>query len=114
MITGPTPDQITIGLLVLAGLGLISIWTSGARAGRKTERAVREVTRVGGTAVRTVITAAVLTGVQWATLSLTGDPVVWAVALGLPALFAGTTVARLLAVTEVIRTIPRHARGGGR
>lgn len=109
-----TPDMITLGLLVLAGLGLISIWTSGARAGRKSERAVREVTRIGGTAVRTLATAAVLVGVQWAALSLTGDPVVWAVTLGLPALFAGTTVARLLAVTEVIRTIPRNARGGGR
>lgn len=109
-----TPDQITIGLLVLAGLGLVSVWTSGARAGKKTERAVREVTRIGGTAVRTVLTAAVLVGVQWATLSSTGDPVAWAVALGVPALFAGTTVARLLAVTEVIRTLPRNARGGGR
>jgi hypothetical protein len=107
-----TPDQITIGLVVLAGLGLVSIWTSGARTGKKAERAVREVTRIGGTAVRTVLTAAVLVGVQWAALTMTGDPVVWAVALGLPALFAGTTVARLLAVTEVIRTIPRHARGG--
>src|SRR5687767_8300438 len=104
-----TAEQITIGLLVLAGLGLVSIWTAGARAGRKGERAVREVTRMGGVALRTVLTAGVLVGVQWAALSLSGDPVVWAVALGLPALFAGTTVARLLAVTEVIRTIPRHA-----
>ena len=109
-----TLDPITIGLLVLAGLGLISIWTSGARTGRRSERAVREVTRIGGTAVRTIVTAGVLVSVQWAALSLTGDPIIWAVTLGLPALFAGTTVARLLAVTEVIRTIPRDARRGGR
>jgi hypothetical protein len=109
-----TSEHVTIGLIVLAGLGLISIWTSGARTGKKTERAVREVTRMGGTAVRTVVTAAVIVGVQWAVIALTTSPTAWAVALGLPALFAGTTVARLLAVTEVIRTIPRNARGGGR
>lgn len=107
-------EQMTVGLVVLAGIGLVSIWTSGARTGRKAERAVREVTRMGGTAVRTAVTAAVIVGVQWAVLTLTTSPTAWAVALGLPALFAGTTVARLLAVTEVIRTIPRHARPGGR
>lgn len=107
-----TPDQVMVGLVVLAGLGLVSVWTSGARAGRKSARAVREVTRVGGSAVRVVVAAGVLVGVQWAVLSLTAEPVVWAVALGLPGLFAGITVARSLAVTEVIRTIPRHARGG--
>ncbi len=42
---------------------------------------------------------------QWAVVSLTGSPVAWAVALGLPALFAGATAARLLAVTQVIRVV---------
>lgn len=107
-----TPGQITIGLLALAGLGLLSIWTSGARTGRKAERATREVTRVAGSAVRTTVTAAVIVAAQWAALTLTRHPAVWAVALALPALFAGVTVARLLAVTEVVRTVHGSGRGG--
>jgi hypothetical protein len=104
---------VTTGLVVLAGLGLVFVFRSGAKAGRNSERAVREVTRIGGNAVRMLVTAAVVVGVQWAALVATPDPVVWAVVLGLPALFAGTTVARLLAVTEVIRTTGR-VRGSGR
>jgi Na+-driven multidrug efflux pump len=113
-----TSDPKMIGLVVLAGLGLLAVFSSGAKAGRKSERAVREVTRIGGNAARMLVTAAVIVGVQWAALFATGDPVVWAVVLGLPALFAGTTVARLFAVTEVIRTTGRvrgsGRRGGGR
>jgi hypothetical protein len=86
-----TSDQTMIGLAVLAGVGLLFIFTSGAKAGRMSERAVREVTRIGGNAARMMVTAVVIVGVQWAALFATTDPVVWAVALGLPALFAGTT-----------------------
>jgi uncharacterized oligopeptide transporter (OPT) family protein len=95
---------ITVGA-VLAGLGMLMVWSSGARAGRRSERAVREVTRVSGALARTVVAAGVITGAQWAVVSLTGSPVAWAVALGLPALFAGATVSRLLAVTQVIRVV---------
>jgi hypothetical protein len=103
---------ITVGL-VLGGLGLVMVWSSGARAGRRSERAVREVTRLGGALTRTVIAAGVITGAQWAVVGLTDSPGAWAVALGLPALFAGATVARLLAVTQIIRTVhdPRYGRG---
>jgi hypothetical protein len=105
-----TTQSTTIGLLVLAALGLLSIWTSGARTGRKAERAVREVTRLTGTVGRTLATAAGIVGVQWVVLSLTTHPVALGVVLGVPALFAGVTVARLLAVTEVVRTLPRGGR----
>ncbi len=108
---------ITVGV-VLAGLDAVMVWSSGARAGRRSERAVREVTRMSGAVTRTVLAAGVITGAQWAVVSLTGSVTAWAVALGLPALFAGATVARLLAVTEVIRTTGRvrgsGRRGGGR
>jgi uncharacterized oligopeptide transporter (OPT) family protein len=95
---------ITVGA-VLAGLGMLMVWSSGARTGRRSERAVREITRVSGALTRTVVAAGVITGAQWAVVSLTGSPVAWAVALGLPALFAGATAARLLAVTQVIRVV---------
>src|SRR3954447_21789377 len=124
-----TSDQMMIGLAMLAGLGLLAVFTSGAKAGRNSERAVREATRIGGNAVRMGGTAAVVVGAQWApaagvagggwvALVAPAEPVVWAVVLELPALFAGTTVARLLAVTEVVRTTGRvrgsGRRGGGR
>lgn len=105
-----TTQTMSIVLAVLAGLGLLSIWTSGARTGRKAERATREITRMTGTAGRTVVTAAVIVGVQWAVLTITTHAVAIGVVLGLPALFAGVTVARLLAVTEVVRTVPRGGR----
>ncbi|QYN35186.1 hypothetical protein K1T35_43805 [Pseudonocardia sp. DSM 110487] len=106
-----TTQQVAVGLLVLAGLAMASIWTSGARAGRNSERAVREVTRMTGTAGRTLAAAAVIVGTQWAVVALTSNAIAIGVALGLPALFAGTTIARLLAVTTVVRTLPR---GGAR
>lgn len=106
------PVTWTYVLLGLAGLGLVSVFTSGAKAGRKAERATREVTRLSGTVVRTAVTAVVIVGVQWSVIALTTDPVILGVALGLPALFAAVTVARLLAVTEVVRTV--HAGRGGR
>jgi hypothetical protein len=103
---------ITVGL-VLGGLGLVMVWSSGAHAGRRSERAVREVTRLGGALTRTAVAASVITGTQWAVMSLTDSPGAWAAALGLPALFAGATVARLFAVTQIIRTVheARHGRG---
>lgn len=105
-----TTEHVTVGLLVLAGLAMVSIWGSGARAGRKSERATRETTRMTGTAGRALVSAAVIVGAQWAVVALTDDPIAIGIALGLPALFAGTTIARLLAVTEVVRTVNRGGR----
>lgn len=107
MITQPV---LVGGLLVLAGIVLVSVFGSGARTGRKAERATREITRIGGNAGRALLVAALIVGVQWAVITWAPYPIALAVALGLPALFAGTTVARLLAVTTVVRTV--NARGG--
>lgn len=49
----------------------------------------------------------VIAGLQWATLTQTRAPGVLAVVLGLPALLAGVTVARLFTVREL-----RHQPGG--
>jgi hypothetical protein len=105
-----TSENVMTGLLVLAGLVLAFTWTAGARAGRVAERSVREVTRLTGNAARAVGAGAVIVGVQWATIATTEHPAAVGVALGVPALFAGSTVARLLAVTQVIRTLPPGSR----
>jgi hypothetical protein len=71
---------------------------------------VREVTRMTGNAVRTLVTAALIVAIQFAVISWWPNPTALAIALIVPALFAGAAVARLLAVTEIVST----TRGGHR
>jgi hypothetical protein len=54
----------------------------------------------------------VIVAIQWAVVALSTDPRAWGVALGVPALFAGTAIARMFSVTELAHTQP--SRKGGR
>ncbi|MGH3824964.1 MAG: hypothetical protein ACRDRA_19320 [Pseudonocardiaceae bacterium] len=107
-----TPSQINLALVVVAGLGALAAFRSGARGAYRVARHTQEVTRMGGNLGRTLGTAAVIVGMQWAVVSLTSDPRAWAVALGVPALFAGSVIARMFSVTEVIHGSTH--RGGRR
>lgn len=78
---------VLVGLLVLAGLGAIAAFRSGARGAYKVTRQTQEVTRMGGNLARALGTAAVIVGIQWAVVAFTSDPRAWGVALGVPALF---------------------------
>lgn len=100
--------QVTVALVVLAGLGLISVWTSGARAGRTVERATQAAGRRSSTAGRALLTAGLIVGVQWAVIAYGAPPLVIAAVLGVPALAAGAAVARLSSVRE----LPRSIHGG--
>jgi hypothetical protein len=93
-----------------AGLGVLVAFRSGARSAYRVARHTQEVTRMGGNLTRALGTTAVIVAMQWAVVSLTSDPRAWGVALGVPALFAGATIARLFSVTEIIQT-PTHRRG---
>lgn len=84
-----TSEAAVFGVLVLAGLGLVSVWTSGTRIGRR-------VARSASVAARATVTALVLTAVQWAVLAHTTNAAVWAAVLGAPAMFAGVSLARLV------------------
>ena len=98
-------------MLALAGLGVLVAFRSGARSGHRIARHTQEVTRMGGNLTRALGTAAVIVAVQWAVMLFTSDPRAWAVALGVPALFAGAAIARLSSVTEIIHTpTPRKGR----
>lgn len=101
------PGVVVIGLVVLAGLGVLAAFRSGARGAYKVARQTQEVTRMGGNTARALATAAVITGIQWSVVALTTDPRAWAVALGVPALFAGSVIARLFSVTEIVH----HSKG---
>ncbi|MFL6144339.1 MAG: hypothetical protein ACJ72N_21060 [Labedaea sp.] len=100
---------VLIVLGVLAVVGLLAAFTSGRRAARQAVKGVREVSRMTGMAFRTLVTTAVITGVQWAIVTNAHDTRVIVITLAVPALFAGASVARLLAVTEVVHS----ARRGG-
>jgi hypothetical protein len=98
-------------LYVLAGLamiGLFATWRSGRKSALKARKGVREVTRMTGNAVRTILTAALIVGVQWAVVAWWHNTTALAIALIVPALFAGAAVARLLAVTEIVTTTRGH------
>lgn len=95
---------------VFVALCLLTVFASGRRSGRRSVKGVREITRAGGTAMRSVVIGAVIVGVQWLVLRFGGTTAVL-VALAVPALLAGVTVARLFAVTEVVHTT---RRAGGR
>jgi hypothetical protein len=98
-----------LAVVVLAGLGALVAFRSGARGAYKVARQAQEVTRMGGTLTRALVTGGVIVGIQWAVVAFTTDPRAWGVALGVPALFAGSAIARMFAVTEII-----HASGHGR
>jgi hypothetical protein len=95
---------VLIGLVVLAGLGVIAAFRSGARGAYKVARQSQEITRMGGNLGRALGTTVVIVGVQWAVVTFTTDPRAWAVALGVPALFAGSAIARMFSVTEILHS----------
>ncbi|MGH3827103.1 MAG: hypothetical protein ACRDQX_08010 [Pseudonocardiaceae bacterium] len=96
------PVVLVVGLVVLAGLGVLAAFRSGARGAYKVARQTQEVTRMGGNLGRALGTTVVIVGIQWAVVAFTTDARAWAVALGVPALFAGSVIARMFSVTEIV------------
>ena len=99
---------VTAMICGLAFLGLLWTFSAGAKAGRAAERQFREMTRVGSVLLTTVITAAVIVGIQWLVMRQTPGAGAALVVLGVPGLLAGVTVARLAAVTTTVRTSGRR------
>jgi hypothetical protein len=100
-------EMVLVILVVLAGLGVVAAFRSGARSAYRVARQTQQVTRMGGNLARALGTSAVIVGVQWAVVSVTTDPRAWGVALGVPALFAGSAIARMFSVTELLHH-PTH------
>jgi uncharacterized oligopeptide transporter (OPT) family protein len=95
-------QAVLVGLVVLAGLGVLAAFRSGARSAYRVARQTQEVTRMGGNLARALGTTVVIVGMQWAVVTFTTDPRAWGVALGVPALFAGAAIAHLFSVTELV------------
>ena len=97
-------QAVLVGLVVVAGLGVLAAFRSGARSAYRVARQTQEVTRMGGNLARALGTTVVIVGMQWAVVTFTTDPRAWGVALGVPALFVGSAIARLFSVTELLHT----------
>jgi hypothetical protein len=107
-------DVVLVALTALAGLGALVAFRSGARGAYRVARQTQEVTRMGATlaralAVGALAVGAVIVAAQWAVVRFTTDPHAWGVVLGVPALFAGSALARMFTVTELL-----HNPGTGR
>lgn len=89
-------------LVALAGIGLVATVTSLRSAGRGAARGLRRTTSAIATLSRTLAAAGVITSIQWAIVAFVHDWRVLMVVLGIPALLAGSTVARLFAVREFV------------
>lgn len=99
-------------MLILAGLAALGVLfglSASRRAARKAAKGVREVNRLTAMAFRTVLFAAVITGVQWLVTHYATDPRVIVPTLAVPALVAAFQLARMFAVTEVVHS----SRQGG-
>lgn len=101
--------QILLALAVLAVIGVVASIGAGRRQARRAQKGMREATRMTGAAFRALVTAAAIVGVQYAVLTHWDEAVAVLLALSLPALFAGASLARLLAVTEVVPTSGKGA-----
>jgi uncharacterized membrane protein YgdD (TMEM256/DUF423 family) len=106
-------DVVLVALTALAGLGALVAFHSGARGAYRVARQTQEVTRMGATLARALVVGVVIVAVQWAVVSVTTNPRAWGVVLGVPALFAGSALARMFTVTELLRD-PGSGRRGRR
>lgn len=105
-------DPLVAGLGVLALVGVLVAFRSGARTGSRVTRQSRQVSRMGATLTRSLLIGGVIAGVQWAVIVTTPDPVAWGVVLGVPAVLAGAALARVFVVTTLDHE--QHGRGARR
>lgn len=103
--------QVNPWLIGLGVFALLCMWLTVRGARRRSATATRTVTRMGGNTVRALVTAAVIGGTQWAVLTNTTDPRVWAAVLGVPAFLAAALLVRLLTTTHEIHPT---SKGGKR
>jgi hypothetical protein len=102
---------IVVVLAVLAGLGTLWVFATGAKAGRNIERDIRRVSRTGLVAGLSVVIGVLVAATQWAVLTHTHPgPAMVVLVLGLPAWLAGITVSRLLALDVTLASVGRRTR----
>lgn len=94
-------------LAVLGGLaliGLVALVRHLRRTATRARHGMYAVSRTGGAVLRTLATAVAIVAVQWAVIALVARPLATGAVLGVPAVFAGASIARLLTTTDVAAT----------
>lgn len=86
------------GLVALAGLW---VFTTGAKAGRAAQRQIQHMVQTWAVLGTAGVSGAVIVAVQWMVITGTPSTAALLVALAVPALLAGITVARMAAVVTV-------------
>src|SRR5206468_461398 len=98
-------------VLGLAAFGVLQLFRSGFRTGRKVERGTRRMLRIGTVLGAAGLIGGVIVGLQWVLLRPAGDPVAVGVVLGMPAVFAGLSLARFGAIAVAVTGRPGRKRG---
>ncbi|MFE9744049.1 hypothetical protein ACFYOT_04005 [Saccharothrix saharensis] len=93
--------------LVVGAVLVVIVARTTAKAVRKT----RQVSRVGGSTVRTLVATVVIGGAQWLIIANTTDARVTVAALAVPAFVTAVVIVRALTVTT---TEHAHTKGGKR
>jgi hypothetical protein len=96
-------QHLFIGLAILAAIGLIAVWAHARRATRQAAKRLRRATGATADLARTVGIGAAICGFEWLIVTFVTEWQVLLAVLGLPALLAGRTVARLFAIAEFAR-----------
>lgn len=100
-------QQVFLAVAGLAIVGLFTAWVHARRATKQAARRLRRATGATSDIVRTVGIAAAICGFEWLVITFVTQWQVLLVVLGLPALLAGRTVARLFAITDFARGADR-------
>jgi uncharacterized membrane protein YedE/YeeE len=103
----PTQVVAVIGVLLV----VVMMWRSGTRRARRAADAAHAASRVVSLAGQVLITAGVIVGVQWVTITYASGTTLFWVVLALPALIAGHVLTKALTVTSLEVT---HRRGDRR
>jgi L-cystine uptake protein TcyP (sodium:dicarboxylate symporter family) len=97
--------------MLLAIVGGVLLMVVVVRTAVRTVEQTRRVSRMSGTALRTVLTTAAIAGTQWLLVTHVHDWRVVAVALAVPAFVTAVQLVRALTVTT---TEPTFEKGGKR
>ncbi|MFZ0121081.1 MAG: hypothetical protein WAN20_05465 [Pseudonocardiaceae bacterium] len=103
----PTQVLAVLGVLVM----VVMMWRSGTRRAHRAAQAAHAASQVVSLAGHVLITAGVIVGVQWVTITYAAGSALSWVVLALPALIAGHVLTKALTVTSLDVT---HRRGDRR
>ncbi|HEX3780696.1 MAG TPA: hypothetical protein VHX38_13600 [Pseudonocardiaceae bacterium] len=108
-----TNHDLLITLAALAGIGVLALIVSARRKARQAARAAHHAARRVSLFGRVLVTAAVITGIQFLIIRQAHNVTVLLVALALPALIAAIPLVRALTVSTVGTGRTHDKRRGG-